>query len=91
MNVAFASIKKNVQNYVSLGKNLKNDRRVPRISKILLIVAIVYFLSPIDLIPDFIPIVGQLDDIFIVPSLIFLAVYFIPREVFREHYDKIFS
>ena len=89
--INLAQIRKNVAGYISLGKNLKNDRRVPRISKILLIVAVAYFVSPIDLIPDFIPVVGQLDDLLIVPSLIFLAFYFIPREVFREHYDRIFS
>ncbi len=50
-------------------------------ARILLGVAIAYFLSPIDLIPDFIPGVGHLDDILIVPGLIWLAFRLIPDEV----------
>jgi len=46
--------------------------------------AIAYFLSPIDLIPDFIPFIGYLDDLLIVPTLIMLAVLMIPREVISD-------
>ena len=45
----------------------------PWSAKLLLIAAIAYFLSPIDLIPDFIPIIGYFDDLIIVPLLIWLA------------------
>jgi uncharacterized membrane protein YkvA (DUF1232 family) len=45
----------------------------PTSAKVLLLAAILYFLSPIDLIPDFIPIIGYLDDLIIVPLLIWLA------------------
>ncbi len=45
----------------------------PLSAKILLVAAIVYFLSPIDLIPDFIPVIGYVDDLIIVPTLIWLA------------------
>ncbi|GEM_PF-1492025 len=45
----------------------------PLSAKMLLLAAIIYFLSPIDLIPDFIPIIGYLDDLIIVPLLIWLA------------------
>ena len=44
-----------------------------------------YALSPIDLIPDFIPILGQVDDLLIVPAGIFLAVKLIPPEIMSEH------
>jgi uncharacterized membrane protein YkvA (DUF1232 family) len=44
-----------------------------------------YALSPIDLIPDFIPILGYLDDLLIVPLGIFLVVRLIPADVLEEH------
>lgn len=46
----------------------------PLISKVMLVLAVAYLISPIDLIPDFIPIIGFLDDLVIVPSLIWLAL-----------------
>lgn len=58
--------------------------KTPKLAKWLIGMAIVYFLSPIDLIPDFIPILGQFDDLLIVPLLITIAVRIIPREVLNE-------
>lgn len=58
--------------------------RTPWISRVLLGIAVVYALSPIDLIPDFLPIVGHLDDALIVPILVGLALCFIPTEVKEE-------
>jgi uncharacterized membrane protein YkvA (DUF1232 family) len=62
---------------------LKDDR-VPRLGKWLLGLAVVYALSPIDLIPDFIPILGYVDDVIIVPGLILLALRFIPKAVLED-------
>jgi len=59
-------------------------KETPIIAKIFAVIAVVYALSPIDLIPDFIPVLGQLDDLIIVPAFIALAVRFIPDEVFAE-------
>ncbi len=58
--------------------------RTPRISRWLLAAAIAYFLSPIDLIPDGIPLLGQLDDLVLVPGLIYAALCFIPPSVRAE-------
>ncbi len=52
--------------------------------KLIIALALAYALSPIDLIPDFIPVIGLLDDIVIVPALIMLAIKFIPEEVMRN-------
>lgn len=60
------------------------DPRVPWPSKWLLGLAMGYLLSPIDLIPDFIPILGHVDDLIIVPVLLTLALKFIPKEVVDE-------
>lgn len=49
--------------------------------KFLILLALGYALSPFDLIPDFIPIVGHLDDLIIVPFLIALSIKFIPPEI----------
>jgi len=63
----------------------RKDKRIPKRSKILISIAIGYVLSPIDLIPDFIPIIGQLDDLIIVPALIALAIKSIPEDIL-EYY-----
>ena len=61
------------------------DPRVPWPAKALALFVAGYALSPIDLIPDFIPVVGYLDDIVLVPLGIALAVRMIPRDVMAEH------
>ncbi len=63
---------------------LLKDSRTPKVAKLLLWVALAYALSPIDLIPDFIPVLGFLDDIIIVPGLVLLAVKLVPADVVRD-------
>lgn len=60
------------------------DPRVPWYAKALAVAVAAYALSPIDLIPDFIPVVGYLDDLVIVPFGIWLVVSLIPDEVMAE-------
>ena len=57
---------------------------VPILAKIIAIMAIGYALSPIDLIPDFIPVIGYLDDLLIVPFLIFISIKLIPKPIMDE-------
>jgi len=58
--------------------------QTPLLAKILAGIAVVYVLSPIDLIPDFIPVLGYLDDVLLIPGLIAVAIKLIPDEVFEE-------
>ena len=60
------------------------DPRTPRMAKVLGAAFLAYLLSPIDLIPDFIPVVGQLDDIVVVPAGFYIVWRMIPREVWRD-------
>ena len=61
------------------------DPRVPWYAKVLAIGVAAYALSPLDLIPDFIPVLGYLDDLVIVPLGILLVVSLIPKEIMAEH------
>ena len=60
------------------------DARVPIAAKIIASVTVAYALSPIDLIPDFIPILGHLDDLLIIPLGIWLAIRLVPPDVWEE-------
>ena len=59
-------------------------KETPVIAKVIAALAVAYALSPIDLIPDFIPVIGFLDDALILPGLVALTVKMIPPEVFAE-------
>jgi uncharacterized membrane protein YkvA (DUF1232 family) len=61
------------------------DPRTPLIAKILAVSVVAYALSPIDLIPDMIPVLGQLDDLVLVPLGLWLALRLVPPEVIAEH------
>src|SRR5215203_5814583 len=60
------------------------DPRVPWPAKVLAICIAAYALSPIDLIPDFIPVLGYLDDVIILPVALFLVIKMIPAPLMAE-------
>lgn len=63
------------------------SKDTPCITKILAGITVAYALSPIDLIPDFIPVLGYLDDLIILPALIALTIRSIPKDTF-EHFRQ---
>ena len=60
------------------------DSETPAAAKIFAGLAVLYALSPIDLIPDFIPVIGYLDDLLILPLLVSLAVRYIPKDILER-------
>jgi uncharacterized membrane protein YkvA (DUF1232 family) len=58
--------------------------RTPVVSRLVLGAAVGYLLLPFDLIPDWIPVLGALDDLIIVPGLVWLALLMVPRGVVDE-------
>lgn len=60
------------------------DPRTPLAAKIVTLAVVAYALSPIDLIPDFIPVLGYLDDLLIVPLGVMLAIRLIPAPLLAE-------
>jgi uncharacterized membrane protein YkvA (DUF1232 family) len=84
----FRSIRDCFTAELAMYRRLAEDPRVSRLAKWLLGLAMVYALSPIDLIPDFIPVVGHLDDMVLVPLVIIVALKLIPTEVIKQCREK---
>ena len=61
------------------------DKKTPWYAKAFAALTVAYALSPIDLVPDFIPFLGYLDDLIILPLLVALTVKFIPKDNFAEY------
>ena len=73
------------RNEIGVYRAVMTDPRCPRMARWLLGGAIAYALSPIDLIPDFIPVLGYLDDLLVIPLLVWLALRLIPAALIAEH------
>jgi uncharacterized membrane protein YkvA (DUF1232 family) len=65
-------------------RRLRRDPRVPRSAKVAVAVAVVWVLSPIDLIPEFLPVIGPLDDVVVVALALRFAARRVPRDVLYE-------
>ncbi|OWW23069.1 YkvA family protein [Noviherbaspirillum denitrificans] len=85
------SLKENLRNWA---RRLKRDGvalwfasrhpGTPFAAKLLSVFVVAYALSPIDLVPDFIPVFGYVDDVLLLPALIWLAIRLIPEDVMGE-------
>ena len=65
-------------------RRLQQHPKTPRLAKALLWLAIGYLLMPFDLIPDFLPVIGQLDELVIIPLLLYCALKLTPQAIVRE-------
>ena len=78
------SLGRTLKREVTLYQLLLQDQRTPILARFLLLLAVGYLLLPFDLIPDFIPVIGQLDDALIVPGLVLCAFKLIPAALIEE-------
>jgi uncharacterized membrane protein YkvA (DUF1232 family) len=69
---------------VAVYRLVARHERTPWLAKILLGVAVGYVAMPFDLIPDAIPVLGQLDDVVIVPGLVWIALRLVPDDVLMQ-------
>lgn len=71
-------------NLVALYLSYK-DKRISWWVRVFTIIIVAYAFSPVDLIPDFIPLFGYLDDLIIVPLGIYFSLKMIPKDIFNEY------
>jgi len=83
-----ASNKARLFHYLTALWFLLKDPRTPLVAKLVAAIVVAYALSPIDLIPDFIPVLGLLDDIILVPLGVALAVKLVPAPLWLEMWQK---
>ncbi len=63
-------------------------KQTPWYAKVLAALTVAYALSPIDFVPDFIPVLGYLDDLILLPALVALTIKCIPKVVWKESMEK---
>lgn len=80
-----AAVARQLKLRITYYRALYGDPRTPFLARALLWLAVGYALLPFDLIPDFIPVIGHLDDLIVVPALVLLAMRMVPEEVKRDH------
>ncbi len=80
---------RHLPNFVRLYWRLFCDSRVSIWPKALIVVSLVYLVSPIDIIPDVIPFFGEVDDLVVLIVACRLFMHMCPREVVREHVHRI--
>ncbi len=78
------SAQRNLKHEIKVYQLVLRDSRTPKLAKFLLGLAVVYALLPFDIIPDFIPVIGQLDDVIIVPALFIIALKMIPKGIVED-------
>ena len=75
---------RHLPNFARLYWRLFRDRRVSILPKALLVLTLVYVISPFDVIPDFVPVIGEMDDVAVVLSGLWLFIRLCPPAVVRE-------
>lgn len=91
MRMTFSSLRKwakNLKQQTLVVYFAARDPRTPWLVRLLALFIAAYALSPIDLIPDFIPVLGYLDDLIVVPLGLFLVMRLIPPEVMVDAREK---
>ena len=83
------TLSQNLKSELNFYRLVLEDPRTPRSARLLLGMAISYVLFPFDLIPDFVPVIGYLDDVVIAGGLVLLAMKLIPKEVLRETRERL--
>lgn len=79
----FRALTEQLKHELAVYRLVLKHPQTPWLAKLLLGMAIGYLLLPFDLIPDFIPILGQLDDVVIIPLLLYLALLLIPSHIIQ--------
>ena len=75
------AIAKQLKSEFNFYRRLQQHPQTPKLAKALLWLAISYLLMPFDLIPDFLPVIGQLDEIVIIPILLYWALKLTPPDI----------
>jgi uncharacterized membrane protein YkvA (DUF1232 family) len=80
----FLQVLVHLPSFARLYWRLFRDRRVPILPKVLLVLTLLYVVSPLDVVPDFLPVIGEMDDVVVVLSGLWLFIRLSPPEVVRE-------
>lgn len=85
----FKALTKHLKQEFEVYRLVLKHPQTPWMAKCFLGLAVGYLLLPFDLIPDFIPVLGQLDDVIIIPVLLYLALLFIPKAVIQSCREQV--
>ncbi|MGQ3089587.1 MAG: YkvA family protein [Methylophilus sp.] len=91
LRAQLATLASRFKQEVAFYRALQQHALTPKVAKILLWLALGYLVLPFDLIPDFIPVIGQLDELVIIPLLLYLALKFTPVAVRQACRDAVES
>lgn len=80
---------RHVPSFAKLYWRLFRDRRVPRLPKALLVLTAIYLFSPLDVVPELVPVVGAMDDLLVGLAGLWLFVRLCPPAVVRQHVTAI--
>ena len=85
------SFSKQLKQELAVYRLVLKHPKTPWLAKLFLGLAIAYLLIPFDLIPDFIPVLGQLDEVVIIPILVYIALLFIPKTIIQDCREQVQS